>query len=75
MALVVIGMLAIMAYALLNAAHGGQQGQKGVQAGGIVLIGPIPVIFGTSGGAALAAAIVGLVIFMIAIVFFFFLSR
>lgn len=65
MALVLAGFLLIFAYAFLTG--GGK-----AEAGGMVLIGPIPIIFGTSPWATLAAAAIGLLILLAALFLYFY---
>jgi uncharacterized protein (TIGR00304 family) len=40
-----------------------------VEGGGVLIIGPIPIVFGTSRRAALVAAIIGLVLVAVTIAF------
>jgi len=57
-ALIVAGFLLIV-ISLLLAARGGEA--RG-EAGGVIMIGPVPIVFGTSKNAALVAAVVALVV-------------
>lgn len=52
--LVILGFILIMASSLLS-------GDTNAEAGGVVFIGPIPVVFGSSKGMVLMAAVIGLV--------------
>ena len=77
-ALVVLGFILVFAFVALNAASakpqgGGANSNSTVQGGGVILIGPIPIIFGTSSTMTVIAGIIGLVLFVLAIVFYFFL--
>ena len=77
MFLIISGTLAIFAYIAMNTQGiGGTAGQKNnVQAGGIIMIGPIPFVFGTSNAITLAIEIVGILLFVVAIIFFFLTGR
>jgi len=62
-ALIMLGVLLIFLGVLAGAVKGGGE----VEAGGVIIIGPIPIVFGTSGRAALAAAVLGLVMLLLAL--------
>jgi len=57
-ALIVAGFL-LMVISLLLAARGNETKSE---AGGVIMIGPVPIVFGTSKNAALAAAVAALVV-------------
>ena len=57
-ALIVAGFL-LMVISLLLAARGGEAKSE---AGGVIMIGPVPIVFGTSKNAALAAAVAALMV-------------
>ncbi len=59
--LVLVGIVLIVAGILAASS----QGEGRVEGGGVVVIGPIPIIFGTSDRAALAAAVIGLVMMVL----------
>ncbi|MEB3846404.1 MAG: DUF131 domain-containing protein [Desulfurococcales archaeon] len=62
--LVFIGFFLILAGVLL--ASTGGEGR--VEGGGVIIIGPIPIIFGSSSRAALAAAIIGALLMVLSII-------
>ncbi|MGC9072064.1 MAG: TIGR00304 family membrane protein [Acidilobus sp.] len=62
--LIFAGMAVIVAAVLLSAL--GQQGQR-VEAGGVVMIGPIPIVFGTSWKMATIAIVLAIALMVIAI--------
>ncbi|MCE4618648.1 MAG: DUF131 domain-containing protein [Desulfurococcales archaeon] len=49
---------------------GFREGSGKVEGGGVILIGPIPIIFGTSSKAAVLAAALAVVIMILAIIFY-----
>lgn len=61
-ALLFLGIMLIFIGFLASASSGAR-----VEGGGVVLIGPIPIIFGTSGRAALLAALLGVIIMVLAL--------
>ena len=63
---VLIGMFIIMAAALYQATGG--SGSSKAEAGGVVMIGPIPIVFGTSWRAAIIAMALAVVLMVIAVV-------
>jgi len=63
-ALIMLGVLLVFLGVLAGALRSGGD----VEAGGVIIIGPIPIVFGTSGRAALAAAILGLVMLVLALI-------
>ncbi len=65
-ALIMIGVLLVF-LGVLAASLGSGGGEGEVEAGGVVVIGPIPIIFGTSSKAALAAAVLGLIMMLLAL--------
>jgi len=72
-ALVMLGVLLIFAGVFLSALSGASKGS--VEAGGVVFIGPIPILFGTSSRAALLAGILALVMIAIYIIIILFMAR
>jgi uncharacterized protein (TIGR00304 family) len=62
--LVIIGVLLVFVGVLHSILAPGKAGGR-VEAGGAVIIGPFPLIFGTSSKAALAASIIALVILVV----------
>ncbi len=70
-ALILLGVLLVFAgtlvYALSKPAR--------VEGGGVILIGPIPIIFGTSTTMAIVAAVVAIVLMVLAIIFMLLASR
>ncbi|MEB3844050.1 MAG: DUF131 domain-containing protein [Desulfurococcales archaeon] len=49
--------------------------QGGAEAGGVIIIGPIPIVFGSSGRAAVLAAVLGAVLLVLSIAFYLLVSR
>lgn len=74
-ALIFLGLVAIFVYIALNSTSTKSQGQtnSSIQGGGVILIGPIPIIFGTNSTMTVIAAVLGLIIFILAAIFFYFL--
>jgi uncharacterized protein (TIGR00304 family) len=66
--IIVIGVVIILLGALFLASGGSASGETEV--GGVIIIGPIPIIFGSSSKAALIAAVLGLVIMVISLIIF-----
>lgn len=73
--LVIVGFLLVFAFITLNAASAKTQSgtNSTVQGGGVILIGPIPIIFGTNSSMAVVAGIIGIVLFVLGMLFYFFL--
>jgi uncharacterized protein (TIGR00304 family) len=69
-AIIFIGVLVVAAGTFFHASSGGVK--TGVKAGGVVMIGPIPLIFGTDRSSAFAA--IGLAIILM-LVYYFILKR
>ncbi len=70
--LIFLGVILVFLGVFLQALQGGS-GEA--EAGGVVVIGPIPIIVGTSGRAAVAAAVLGLVIMLLSILLLWLLGR
>jgi len=70
--LILAGFMLLFLYTLLSA---GQQQKSSVNVGGVVMIGPVPIIFGTSQGIIIVAEILAIVLIILAILFFFLFSR
>ncbi|MGC9012192.1 MAG: TIGR00304 family membrane protein [Thermogladius sp.] len=66
MAISLVGFLLMLFGALLS---GEEDREDRVEGGGVLIIGPIPIVFGTSRRAALVAAIIGLVLVAVTIAF------
>ncbi|HUV79894.1 MAG TPA: DUF131 domain-containing protein [Candidatus Bathyarchaeia archaeon] len=74
--IVLIGMLVILAGVFSMAYQSWKTGgverpEAGVRGGGIVMIGPIPIIFGTDVGALKIVMILAIVLMIIAAILFF----
>ncbi|AFK51816.1 hypothetical protein TCELL_1394 [Thermogladius calderae 1633] len=65
-AISLVGFLLMLFGALLS---GEEDRGNRVEGGGVLIIGPIPIVFGTSRRAALVAAIIGLVLVAVTIAF------
>ena len=52
-----------------------RQGEGKVEAGGVIMIGPIPIAFGTSSKALLAAMVLAVALMVMAILFYWKLLR
>lgn len=72
-ALLMLGALLIFAGVFMSALSGASKGTA--EAGGVVFIGPIPILFGTSSKAALLAGILALVMIAVYILIVLFMSR
>ncbi len=70
--LVVIGIVLIFLGALISALQGGE---GKAEVGGVVVIGPFPIIFGSSGRAAIIAAVLAVVIIVLMIIFYVLAGR
>ncbi len=46
-----------------------------IQTGGLIMIGPIPIIFGNSSPMIIISIALGIILFIIAIIFFFFIRK
>jgi uncharacterized protein (TIGR00304 family) len=77
-ALIVAGIIVIIAAIVAASTRGEGKGERKVKAAGIIMIGPIPIIFGTdkkSVKAVLALALALVVALIIAMVVFYWLLR
>ncbi|MBD3389103.1 MAG: DUF131 domain-containing protein [Candidatus Altiarchaeales archaeon] len=68
LAVILAGFMLVAAGVVVSALKGGDASVKG---GGVLFIGPIPVVFGTDRGSAVAAAVIGLSL----MVMYYLLSR
>ncbi len=50
---------------------GTEESEAGVQGGGVIMIGPIPIIFGTDIGALKVVMILAIVLMILAVIFFY----
>lgn len=73
--LIFAGIIAIFSYALFNTYPKNVQKNTNVSAAGLIMIGPIPIAFGTSSSMVVVAEILGIVILIIMIIFFFLARR
>ena len=48
-----------------------EESEAGMRGGGVIMIGPIPIIFGTDVGALKAVMILAIVLTILAVIFFF----
>ena len=80
-ALIFAGFMAMLAYVLLNAVQQGKSSGTGTNGttnasiGGVVMIGPIPIVFGNSPRMAVVAEVLAIVLMVIAVIVFFLLAR
>ncbi|MCE4625042.1 MAG: DUF131 domain-containing protein [Desulfurococcales archaeon] len=65
---VMLGVFLIIVGVILAAMHGGEGKGEG-EVGGVIIIGPIPIVFGSSGRAAIIAALLGALLMVLAIAF------
>jgi len=72
--LILIGMAVIIAATLLSAL-GQQPSQQKVEAGGVIMIGPVPIIFGTSWRMAIIAIVLAIVLIAVALVMMLLVGR
>ncbi|MCL4381228.1 MAG: DUF131 domain-containing protein [Candidatus Marsarchaeota archaeon] len=70
--LLFLGIILIFLYSVLNTTA---KQNSNTQFGGVIMVGPIPIIFGNSGPATSIAIALGIILFIIAIVFFFFAKK
>ncbi|MGC8586443.1 MAG: TIGR00304 family membrane protein [Candidatus Micrarchaeia archaeon] len=70
--MILFGFIAILAYALLNAFSQSPANSASGKAsvGGVVMIGPFPIIFGNSTGSVLLAEILAIVLMVVMLVIF-----
>jgi uncharacterized protein (TIGR00304 family) len=80
--IVLIGILVIltgvfsMAYqSWKTGGMGTEESEVGVRGGGVIMIGPIPIIFGTDVGALKVVMILAIVLMILAVTFFFIPGR
>ncbi len=72
-ALIFLGVLLVFAgffFAVLGKAEGGR-----VEGGGVILIGPIPIIFGTSTTLAIVASILAIIMIVLMLILMFLAPR
>ncbi|MGC9157311.1 MAG: TIGR00304 family membrane protein [Candidatus Micrarchaeia archaeon] len=78
-ALIFAGFIAMFAYVLLNVAQQGKSPSTGnasnASIGGVVMIGPIPIVFGNSPRMVVVAEVLAIVLIVIAAIVFFLLAR
>ncbi|MCL5430633.1 MAG: DUF131 domain-containing protein [Candidatus Marsarchaeota archaeon] len=78
-ALIFTGALIVFVYYAMAPASGNagktQSSNQSIQAGGVIFIGPVPIVFGTSQGIAMMALVIGTVMFILAIVALYVLPR
>ena len=67
LALVLVG-FAVVAVSLLFGGRGGEGGRTEVKGGGVVMIGPIPIIFGSDAKWASVAIVLAIVLVLLGIV-------
>jgi uncharacterized protein (TIGR00304 family) len=69
---ILVGFLVIFMTALLSARSRGREGEEGhteVKGGGVVLIGPIPIIFGTDAKWTTIAIILAVILVVVSFIF------
>jgi uncharacterized protein (TIGR00304 family) len=72
-AFVILGVMVLFIYGMSNSA---QQGQNGTaKSGGVIMIGPIPIVFGSSGDMAVLAEALAIILIILYVVFFFILGK
>jgi len=67
-ALIMLGILLIFVGFLHMAFSHGTKGQSNVEAGGVIMIGPIPIAFGTSSKALLYSMILAVILIVISVI-------
>jgi uncharacterized protein (TIGR00304 family) len=76
MLLIIAGFIAIFIYIIINSLQPNNASQNSsVNAAGLIMIGPIPVAFGTSPGMVAIVEILAIVLMVVAILFFFIFAR
>ncbi len=74
--LVILAGMVSMAYQAWKTGTGGmEKPEAGVRGGGVIMIGPIPIIFGTDVAALKIVMILAIVLMAIAVILFFLHSR
>ncbi|MCL4383515.1 MAG: DUF131 domain-containing protein [Candidatus Marsarchaeota archaeon] len=76
--LIFLGIIIVLIYSALNLSS--SKGNKNnvnttIKTGGLIMIGPIPIIFGNSSAMINISIILGIILFIIAIIFFFFIRK
>jgi len=75
-AMIIIGFSVLMIYAFMNTAKSqGAERNATSGFGGLIMIGPVPIAFGSSPGMVVVAEAMAIVLIIIAIIFFFLFSR
>ena len=69
--LLLLGVLLVFAGTLLSAIKGGAK----VEGGGVLVVGPVPVIFGSSTKMAIIAGLLGLALMLVSLVIYYILAR
>ncbi len=71
--LILVGFMILVAYLLLSATPGGQERGE-VRGGGVVIIVPVPIVFGSDRRTALIAALAGAVLTAVTLLTFYLLK-
>ena len=69
--LLIIGMLSMAYHAIYKSGAGEGAGETAVRGGGVIMIGPIPIIFGTDVGALKVVMILALLLMIVAVILLF----
>lgn len=69
MALVIVGVILIVV-ALVRASMGGKSGDSRVRGAGVIMIGPIPIVFGTDKNSVKAVLVLALALSVVVLVTF-----
>ncbi len=72
MLLVFLGMMVIIIDMMLHYARGG--GESRVRGGGVVIVGPVPIVFGTDKKMVVTAAIIGALLTVMTLLIYLYLS-
>ncbi|MEM1612366.1 MAG: DUF131 domain-containing protein [Desulfurococcaceae archaeon] len=72
--IVLVGMLLIV-LSIIGRSEEIERGEKRVEGGGVIIVGPLPIVIGTSQRAALALIILALVLFVVVVATFILLAR
>ncbi len=74
-ALLALGVLALFAYSVLNIAHHPNSNVENASVGGVVLIGPIPLVFGSDNNSLVFAEVLALILTLLAILLYLLAKR
>jgi uncharacterized protein (TIGR00304 family) len=71
MLLIFAGFALLFVYALLSASSSASKEGSNISAGGLIMIGPFPIAFGTSPSMLIVVEVLAIILIILAILFFF----